>query len=51
VENVHVYDRIISLRRAGWAHKNSLTPQLVIEVPVPYQQCECLCVFSILFAI
>ena len=46
----HLYDYIISLRGQVWAHKISLTPPLLIEVPVPRQESErsCICVLGVL---
>ena len=43
----HFHDRITSLRRKIWVHKTSLTPPLVIEVPVPRQECEWSCIFML----
>ena len=41
----HLNDHIISLRGEVCAHKTSLTPPLLIEVPVPSQEGErsCIC--------
>ena len=36
----HLHDYIISLRGQVWAQKTSLTPPLLIEVPVPRQESE-----------
>jgi len=39
--------------RGGWAHKTSLTLPLVIDIPVPSQECKrsCLCVFGVLICL
>jgi hypothetical protein len=49
----HLHNLIISLRRQVWAHKNSLTLPLLIEVPVPSQESKqsCICVRGINFLI
>jgi hypothetical protein len=46
----HLHDYIISLRGQVWAQKTSLTPPLLIEVPVPRQESEqsCICVLGVL---
>jgi len=47
----YLHDRFISLRGEIWAHKNSLTPSLFIEVPVPSQECERPCIFVLVVSI
>ena len=39
-----MHELIISLRGKVWAHKTSLTPPHVIEVPVPRQESEKSCI-------
>ena len=45
----HLHDRMHSLRGEGWAHKSSLIPPPVIEVPVPSQGSaqSCICVLRV----
>jgi len=40
VPNTPIHGSIISLRYEVWAHQTSLTPSLLIEVPVTSQQSE-----------
>ena len=45
-----MHDRIISHRGKVWVRKTSLTPPLIIEVPVPSQESErsCICLLGVL---
>lgn len=41
----HLHDRIVSLKGGGgWAHKTSLTPQLLSDVPATSQEVERSCI-------
>jgi hypothetical protein len=45
----HLHDHTIPLRGEVWANKTSLTPPLLIEVPVPSMESEraCICVLGV----